>query len=274
MSNKQNNYNNNIDYVNKNDEIDEFDGSDMFVDFSDCVEKKKNKTLYDEDYDATTTKFYRTLRENKINAIMQDNTGFYPERSFKFKYKWDPYTGERLKEDPYGPLYFHPDDLIRYFYNKRLNMLWTDPVDENHGYHLQGYYGDAVGSGEEILIIGRGTYPESYLFRLPIYDCYLQKGNDMSIISMGPKLTNEEVAEIDNIAATVYKNNYKEQYGRNRPSLSLMKALYDQAVSREPDIKKFTIGGSKIDLATLSKEKLKELREKANRSAVDMLRKM
>lgn len=251
--------------------MDDFD--DMMVDFSQCEVIKKKKTLYDKDYDDTTTKFYRTLRENKINAIMQDNTGFYPEKSFCFRNQWDPYTGTRESDDPYGALYFHPDDLIRYFYTKRLNMLWTEQVDDINGHYIQGYYGDAVGSGEDILIIGRGTYPESYLFRLPIFDCYLQTDSDMSLITMGPKLTNMELEEIDIIAEKVYKNNYRDQYGKKRPSLVLMKALYDQAISKEPDLEKvaeYQLSQTKH----FSKEKLKELRDKANRLAVDALKKM
>ena len=251
------------------------DFDDMMVDFSHCEEVKRKKSLYNEDYDDTTTKFYRTLRENKINAIMQDNTGFYPEKSFCFTHQWDPYTGIRMGKDPYGPLYFHPDDLIRYFYTKRLNMLWTDPVDTNQGHYIQGYYGDAVGSGEDILIVGRGTYPESYLFRLPIFDCYLQPKCDMSLITMGPKLTKEELEQIDTIAEKIYKNNYKEQYGKKRPSLTLMKALYDQAISKEPDLQKLPeYHAFENSNKTISGDKLIELRNKANRMAVDALKKM
>lgn len=257
--------------MNDIDNFDNFD--DMMVDFSDCVEVKTKKSLYDKEYDDTTTKFYRALRENKINAIMQDNTGFYPEKSFQFKHQWDPYTGIRTGIDPYGALYFHPDDLIRYFYIKRLNMLWIEPVDENHGHYIQGYYGDAVGSGDDILITGRGTYSESYLFRIPILDCYLQTNCDMSLITMGPKLTMEELEEIDTIAETVYKNNYKNQYNKKRPSLVLMKKLYDQAISKEPNLDnlpEYKILSNK----KLSKEKLIELQNKANRVAVDALKRM
>jgi hypothetical protein len=229
--------------------------------------------LYDNDYNETTTKFYRTLRENKINAIMQDNTGFNPERAFCFKEQWDPYTGLRIGLDPYGPLYFHPDDLIRYFYTKRLNMLWTDQIDENNGHYVQGYYGDAVGSGEDILIVGRGTYPEAHLFRLPILDCYLQEDSDMSIITMGPKLTIDELQEIDDIAEKYYKNNYKDQYGKKRPSLVLMRALYDQAISKTPNLNKIPEYNNLIN-KDISKEKLTEYKDRANRLAVDALKKL
>lgn len=251
------------------DETDE-----MMVDFSECTEATPiKKSLYDKQYDDTTTKFYRTLRENKINAIMQDNTGFYPEKSFKFAKQWDPYTGQLVGDDPYGPLYFHPDDLIRYFYTKRLNMLWTDPVNENHGHYTQGYYGDAVGSGEDIFIVGRGTYPELYLFRLPILDCYLQTDCDMALITMGPKLTVTELEQIDKLAENIYKNNYRDQYKKRRPSLVLMSALYTQAISKEPDLTKLpeylALGNKKLSI-----EKITELKNKANRIAVNALKNM
>lgn len=251
--------------------MDDYD--DMMVDFSQCVEVKQRNSLYKKDYDETTTKFYRTLRENKINVIMQENTGFSPEKAFCFKYQWDPYTGNILEQDPYGFLYFHPDDLIRYFYIKRLDKLWTDPVDLQHGYHIQGYYGEAVGSGEDIMIVGRGAYPESYLFRLPIFDCYLEKNHDMSLITMGPKLTLEDLMEIDSIAEKSYKNNYKNQYGKKRPSLATMKILYDQAISKEPNLDNI-IEYQNLKNKNISKEKLQEFRDKANRIAVDALRKM
>lgn len=257
---------------------------DMMVDFSQCTEIKKSTSLYDKKYDETTTKFYRTLRENKINAIMQDNTGFDPEQSFCFEHKWDPYTGIRDGLDPYGPLYFHPDDLIRYFYIKRLNMLWTEPIDLNQGYYIQGYYGDAVGSGgsdndgDDIFIVGRGTYPESYLFRLPILDCYLQENCDMSLITMGPKLTINELQHIDTIAEKNYKNNYRNQYGKNRPSLVLMMSLYNQAISKNPDLEKLpeyqTLKKDKLTDIKLTDLKLIDLKNKANRIAVDALKNM
>jgi hypothetical protein len=53
-----------------------------------------------------------------------------------------------------------------------------------------------VGSGENINIIGRGECPEKYLFRLPIIDCYLEKDYNKSIITMGPKLTIEEITAL------------------------------------------------------------------------------
>ena len=74
--------------------------------------------------------------------------------------------------------------MIRHYYKRRLKLLWNEPKDESGGFY-QGYYGDAVGSGEEINIPGRGTHQELYLFRLPIDDCYLPPDSDLSVPTMG-----------------------------------------------------------------------------------------
>ena len=90
---------------------------------------------------------------------------------------------------------------------------------------------------------------------------------------MGPKLTKEELEQIDTIAEKIYKNNYRDQYGKKRPSLVLMKALYDQAISKEPDLNKLPEYRA-LENKKISKDKLTELRNKANRIAVDALKKM
>lgn len=243
---------------------------DLLVDFSDCCENVNTTGLYDKKYDEITTRFYRTLRESKLDVIMQDNTGFNPDKGFKFVHKWDPYTGERQGRDPYGPLYFHPDNLIYYFNMNKLNMLWIDETDENNGV-FQGYYGDAVGAGDDMFIKGRGTYSERYLFRLPVTNCYMEEGCDMSIPVMGPKLTDEEVEKIDDLAEKYFKNNYKEKYGKRRPSLKLMKSLYDQAISKNPDLTKLY---DYVPTKKYTEAQLTEFKNKANRVAVDALRKM
>ena len=245
---------------------------DELIDFSECDDsslhsKINNKKDYDCDYDQTTTEFYRVVRERKLNVITQEGNNFYPEKSFKFPYQWDPYTGEREKLDPHGPLYFHPDDLIHYFDIKKLDNLWTEPKDDVGGY-FAGYYGDAVGSGDNILIKGRGIYPELYLFRLPISNCYLPKKYDMSLITMGPKLTMDELEEIDKLANEYYKKNYNKTYGKARPSLVLMKKLYDEAISTNPDITSI-IGNIKP-----TGKNLESIKGRANRNAVELLKKM
>lgn len=246
---------------------------DLLVDFSDCVESLTENSvtgLYDKKYNEITTRFYRTLREGKLDVIMQDNFEFNPERGFKFKEKWDPYTGERHCADPYGPLYFHPDNLIYYFYINRLNTLWTNEIDENNGV-FQGYYNDAVGAGDDMLIKGRGTYSERYLFRLPVTNCYLEEGCDLSIPVMGPKLTDDEVEQIDMLAEKYFTNNYRQQYGKKRPSLKLMKRLYDQAISKNPDLTKLN---DFVEGKRYTENQLSNFKNRANRIAVDTIRKM
>jgi len=183
--------------------------------------------------------------------------------AFKFDYMWDPYTGQRTEKDPFGPLYFDPDSLIHYYYINRLKNLWTEPVDENGGYY-EGYYDMLVGSGDNINIIGRGECPEKYLFRIPIIDCYLEKDYNKSIITMGPKLTDNEVMMIDELAKKS-PNNYKLMFKKNRPSLYEMKKLYDQAISSNPIIKH-------NDFASV--DAIKSLKYKANCNAVDKLKNM
>lgn len=239
----------------------EFDGPDI----SPTPVNQQPVCLYQKKYDSTTTEYYRVMRERKMNVILHDTQNYNPLQAFTFKYQWDPYTGERSKElDPYGPLYFHPDDLIRYFYTNRLNMLWTEPIDEgNSGYYYEGMYGDAVGAGENIYIPSRGHYPENYLFRLPIVDCYIEKNSDMSIVTMGPKLNDDELIQIENLANTYYPKNYKNVYKTPRPSLTKLKQLYDQAINPTPDI-------SQIE-SLYKKLSIEELYNKANCLAVDEL---
>jgi hypothetical protein len=247
--------------------------NDLLIDFEDdstSYETAKEETKkYKKIYNNHTTDFYCLLREKKYNVISHDSFDCHIDQIFQFPYIWDPYTGEREEKDPFGPFYFHPDDLIRFFYKRRLKLLWHEPKDittgPNAGYY-EGYYGEGVGSGEDILIPGRGFHPELYLFRLPIDDCYMPPYSDLSIITMGPKLTNDELALIDELAEKYHKHNYQNCYKKKRPSLALMKKLYDNALSKTPDLSKY-----KIDEKNLSKEELENLRNKANREAVTAL---
>lgn len=244
---------------------------DFFVNFEDDEHVEENlppKSLYDKEYDIQTTGWYKNMREKKYNIFTHELLDFDDRGSFKFHQTWDPITGERLENDPYGPLYFHPDDLIRFFYKRRLKMLWNEPKDDSNGYY-EGYYGEAVGSGENIEAKGagiKGICPELYLFRLPIDDCYLSPDSNKSIISMGPKLTNEEVREIDELAVKYHKNNYYECFGKKRPSLVQIKKMYDQSISKYPDIL------NSDDTNVLSYEQKQNLKDKINREAVDILR--
>jgi hypothetical protein len=223
-----------------NDGLFEFDSSDIVVTTPEIA-----GNLYTKKYDDTTTEYYRVLRTTKLDPFF--NINLQDDKSFKFYQQWDPYTGDRIKDDPYGPLVFCPDGLIKYFYSNRLNNLWVDESDEADGF-FEGRYDMAVGTGKTISIIGRGDCPDKYLFRIPIQDCYLTNEHKQVFITMGPMLTDAEITEIDRLA-NLNENNYFQQFGKKRPSLQLIKQYYDQAIDK-------TIG------------------EIANRKAVDKLRKL
>jgi hypothetical protein len=177
---------------------------------------------------------YSEYRSTNVDPILMTGlplVGYSEHKYFKFKYKWNPYTGERQEIDKNGYLSFDPDTLIYYFYNNRLNYLWESTNDLNY----TGYFGDAVGNGPNFEIKGRGTHPDWYLFRLPIIDCYLHKDHCHQSVTMGPILTNKEINEIDRLAKT-YKNNYKNKFKMKRPRLKKIKALYDEAIDNNPKL--------------------------------------
>ena len=82
----------------------------------------------------------------------------------------------------------------------------------------------------------------------------------------------DDVKLIDELALKKGSKTYKKTFGRERPSLQLMKQLYDTAISDTPIIEKYK--DDPIGLAKLGTEKIKALRYKANTSAVNTLRKM
>lgn len=148
---------------------------------------------------------------------------------FKFYDKWDPYTGERLGEDTNDPLCFNALTLRQYYYENRLNNLWVFPRTEN-GIEYEGYYDILIGAGKEIYIPSRGYCPEKYLFRLPIIDCYLNDDHNMSVITMGPILTDEEIEEIDELA------NIEKGLSNVSYLLKDIKYHYDEALNNNPPI--------------------------------------
>jgi hypothetical protein len=210
---------------------------------------------------------YIEFRKNKTDPILlidlpYDN--YQDKHFFKFEYKWDPYTGERLEKDSDGPLYFDPDSLIYYFHLHRLKKLWINGSD---GFH--GFYGDALGTGPDFFIKGRGHHPEWYLFRLPIHDCYLSKDHNNQHITLGPVLTDKEIMRIDKLANN-FGNNYYNTYGIRRPKLIKIKQYYDQAISKQPklnipkDIEFF--------LEIHEHYQLQLMRNSANKKAVEILK--
>ena len=248
-----------------------------YVDFSEYNEDilpdpPKINSLYKRDdkpilFDDKTMNYYKIMRYRKMDPIILQDIDY--DNCFKFYDEWNPYTGERLGKDPYGPLCFHPDSLIKYYYENRLNNLWVNDIEQDGDYY-QGYYAEAVGAGFDIYIQSRGYNPEKYLFRLPIIDCYCTPDIDnQTVITMGPILTDNEVAQIDEIAK-YYGHNYLDQYGKPRPSLFTMKKLYDTAISIKPPL---LFSPSNI-INDIMPQQLKEIYAKTNRIAVDKLKLM
>jgi hypothetical protein len=185
------------------------------------------------DFDNHTLEYYKSMREQHYCPLSSKKVD--PEKCFKLYDMWDPYTGDRIGPDPYGPLCFDIDTLVKHIYNNRLRKLWVEQSDENDGIY-EGYYDDAVGAGNDFLVVGRGHHPEWDIFRIPIMDCYLMSDHNTQIITFGPKLTDEELAQIDYIASNKLGNSYERQFRQYRPSLLKIKQFYDVAISKEPQI--------------------------------------
>lgn len=220
--------------------------------------EKKTKEIPKIEYDFETTEKYKAFRRRKMDPI--NYMEIDPENAFTFEEKWDPYTGQRGDKDSDGALFFDPDILIKYFHTKRYYKLFVPPSSEGSGLY-EGYYDDGVGAGEDFYISGRGHHPEWYIFRLPIIDCYLTKDHNKQFITFGPRLTDEEIKQIDMLASK-RPDNYKKLFGYDRPSLFEMKKLYDVAICSDPI--------SNYNNLTQNKE----IPMKINRLAVDKLVKM
>lgn len=229
---------------------------DIKINDNKLPEEKKQKIQYNKE----TLERYRVYRLRKFDPIAWFEVD--DEVAFKFYHVWDPYTGERKEHDENGPLCFDPDILIWHYLSKILTKLWVQPSDEKGGYY-EGYYDDGAGAGDDFYLPSRGHHPEWYLFRLPITNCYLTIDHNSQFITFGPKLTDEEVIEIDRLAQK-RPNNFKETFGRSRPSLVEMKQLYDTAISKTP-LSKDSIPDD------ISQEDLQSLYNKANRAAIDKL---
>ena len=150
---------------------------------------------------------YKYFRKNKIDPILLEQVD--PNKTFSFKYKWNPYSGEKLDEiDENGPLFFDCNSLINYFYVNRLNNLWI-PSHNEGDFLVEGHFGDALGKYPDFNIKGRGTHKQWHLFRLPIIDCYVPKNNSLKYITMGPILSDKDLKKIYKLSN---KNTYKKTY--------------------------------------------------------------
>lgn len=185
------------------------------------VKTDKNTSVQ---YDDTTTETYRIRRLFKIDPLT--DLEVREEIAFRFYNMWNPYSGVISGIDPIGPLYFNAINLYNYYFLNRYKGLWVPPQDQ-----FQGYYGDAVGTGKKIKIISRGIYPERYLFRLPIIDCYLQNDHKNSLVTMGPELTDDDIAQIDAIVMTAHPSRTL----KNFVSLATLKTYYDNALEMCPN---------------------------------------
>ncbi len=248
---------------------------DMLVDFSDIKQtnvnttKIKNNNKYKYDYDKTTCLYYKAHRIKKTDPITFEE--LKDENSFKFPSIWDPYTGIRMEDDPWGPLYFNPVNILQYIYCSKLKGLWVNESDETGGFY-EGYYGENVSTGEDLEIVGRGIYPEKHIFRLPVSNCYLKKNHSMSLITMGPLLTNKEICEIDRLLVKYWYHDkvFKKIYNRIG-SLYKLKCYYEVAISKKPTL---------LDLSHIDLGKKKDIDEQSdpdlylNKMAVEAIKRM
>ncbi len=208
-------------------------------------------------YDKTTTETYRIKRLYKIDPLTDQEIPNH--LAIEFKYVWNPYTGNLLEEDITGPLCFNALALYDYYFSNRYKGIWNPPQNQ-----FQGYYGEHLGTGSNLEIKSRGTNPEKYLYRLPIIDCYLPPEHNFSTITMGPKLTNEQIELIDGIVSKYHKNK------NNFTSLKTLKEYYDNAICSESEL---AINSSAKTWFKSNNYKLnkKEHLEKFNRFNVDKL---
>jgi hypothetical protein len=254
----------------QSDQLDKIDFDNPFGEKKTSDHKEEHSLYKFEDrlidYDRKTMVYYKTMRMRRADVISQDDLSD-EQLGFPFQWQWNPYSGERIIDrstglpikDPYGPLMFDVHHLIRYFYLKRLENLYV-----SNGPEYEGYYGDGVGASENFEIKSRGAFPEWYLFRIPIMDCYLTNDHNNSFPTMGCKLTDEEINEIYQ-KAKKFTHRYTTIYRHNLPNLVEMKRQYDIAINPDPELP-----------ASLKADKYdpKQAKEQINRNAVEVLRQM
>jgi hypothetical protein len=246
---------------------------ELLVDFRNIEQDDKIGAIINENpkyddnshYDDTTCLYYKAHRIKKTDPITYEELN--DNNAFKYPYIWNPYTGSIIKVDPFGPLYFNPMTLLQHFYQNKLNGLWIEQSDT-----YEGYYGAHVGAGPDFEIIGRGIYPEKYLFRLPINCCYLKQNHKYNLITMGPILTDDEIKSIDKIIKKYwsYDESYYKIY-KKIGSLYTLKYYYDIAIAKEPiymNLNPISINKKQILL------KYENPNYHINRLAVDIIRQM
>lgn len=227
---------NHIDYkLNTSMDFD-FDSCDL-VDFREVkpLKPKEEEKGYKKDYDTTTTVKYVAMRLQKIDPIIDEviNESY----ALQIEKIWDPISGEFTKEDdPFGPLYFDPIELVKYFYINRLNHLWKDEEDEgpNGGYY-EAVPGEGIGAGEDFFLRGRGNHPEYFIWRLPINELYLEKDMPKSVPVKGPKLSRDQIVNIYNLCKKSPKSHWSQTFSEI-PNIVEIYDLYMEAINKNPDI--------------------------------------
>jgi len=220
---------------------------------------KKYRKLSNRSEEIEKDKYY-DMRKNMIDPILLVQLPLYEKKVkdlFIFKYKWNPFNGNKTTIDPNGPLYFDPNTLIHYFYINRLQNLWIDGSN-NNGEFFEGHYGDAVGNGPDFEIKGRGKHIDWYLFRLPIIDCYIGDIQTQAV-TMGPILTDEDIQELYKLSK---RYNYTEMYGYKRPNIIKMKKMYDIAIYNNKE----------YELNCLSNDEIKLIKYQINIDSVEKLK--
>lgn len=252
--------------TDKNIDMDNLDLDFTQLDFDDFVNLDNYKTEINNkinnkidiiQYDKTTTETYRMKRLYQIDPLI--NQIIPTHLIFEFKHKWDPYTGKILELDDIGPLCFNALTLYDYYFANRYKGLWNPPQN-----NFQGYYGELLGSGNNLEIKSRGTNPEKYLYRLPIIDCYLPLTHNLAIITMGPLLSVEQIDLIDLIVSKYHKNK------NNFTPLKKLKEYYDNAICSHSELSLNSNAKSWFKSNNYKINK-KEHLEKFNRYNVDQL---
>jgi len=191
---------------------------------------------YENNYNNSTKNYctYRKLNIDPLSLEVMDVK--YPV--FKIYKMWDPYTGEFKDNDPFGPLCFDPINLTIYFWTNRYNHLLKDSngIDDIST-------DDGLGAGVDFKISSKGQYPERYLWRIPIVDCYIEKTNSAkeeaflsSIPKIGPKLQRNDIVELYNLVKKCV--NIQPHRLSRIPDLPAMYDIYHIAIDPQPDISK------------------------------------
>lgn len=225
---------------------------DMGIMESISLPKKTEKKIvkYNKDYDSSTEKYktYRRLNIDPISLSAMEKD--YP--FFEVYRMWDPYTGEfSEKNDPFGSLKFDPISLTIYFWMNRYRHLLKD----SDGVHEMATE-DGLGATEQFKS-PRGVYPEKYLWRLPVIDCYIEENKDPleksfigSIPKVGPKLTKDDIVKIYELVKKCVKV-YPKRLKRI-PDLLKMYDTYHEAINPNPDISKIKGASSNLEAKNMA----------------------